>query len=172
MKILVAGGAGYLGSVLVPQLIERGYEIDVVDLLWFGNYMPDGVKVIPKEIMTLEEKDLQDMIRSYLLPGFLMTLWQNILQPPISLTMPHCQPISATFPSEQVLKDSSMGAHVRFMVILWTYYVMSPLSLLQTTLTEFPNSRVNLPVSDFRTINSQQLHYEKGLSPATARGCV
>jgi nucleoside-diphosphate-sugar epimerase len=58
MKILVAGGAGYLGSVLVPQLIERGYEIDVVDLLWFGNYMPDGVKVIPKEIMTLEEKDL------------------------------------------------------------------------------------------------------------------
>jgi nucleoside-diphosphate-sugar epimerase len=58
MKILVAGGAGYLGSVLVPQLLERGYEIDVVDLLWFGNYMPDGVKVIPKEIMTLEEKDL------------------------------------------------------------------------------------------------------------------
>ncbi|MGD0354797.1 MAG: SDR family oxidoreductase [Dehalococcoidia bacterium] len=58
MKILVAGGAGYLGSVLVPQLIERGYEVDVVDLLWFGNYMPDGVKVIPKEIMTLEEKDL------------------------------------------------------------------------------------------------------------------
>ncbi|MGA9048754.1 MAG: SDR family oxidoreductase [Dehalococcoidia bacterium] len=58
MKILVAGGAGYLGSVLVPQLIERGYEIDVVDLLWFGNHMPDGIKVIRKEIMTLEEKDL------------------------------------------------------------------------------------------------------------------
>ena len=58
MKILVAGGAGYIGSVLVPQLIERGYEVDVVDLLWFGNHLPDGVKVIQREIMTLEEKDL------------------------------------------------------------------------------------------------------------------
>ncbi len=58
MKILIAGGAGYIGSVLVPQLIERGYEVDVIDLLWFGNHLPDGVKVIQKEIMTLHEKDL------------------------------------------------------------------------------------------------------------------
>jgi nucleoside-diphosphate-sugar epimerase len=58
MKILVAGGAGYIGSVLVPQLIERGYEIDVVDLLWFGNHLPKGVKVINRDIMSLEEKEL------------------------------------------------------------------------------------------------------------------
>lgn len=58
MKILVAGGAGYIGSVLVPQLFERGYDIDVVDLLWFGHHLPAGIKVIQKEIMSLEEKDL------------------------------------------------------------------------------------------------------------------
>jgi nucleoside-diphosphate-sugar epimerase len=59
MKILVAGGAGYVGSVLVPQLKDRGYNVDVVDLLWFGNHLPAGIKVIQKEIMSLGEKDLQ-----------------------------------------------------------------------------------------------------------------
>lgn len=58
MRILVAGGAGYVGSVLVPQLFERGYYVDVIDLLWFGNHLPDYVNVIQKNIITLNEKDL------------------------------------------------------------------------------------------------------------------
>ena len=37
--VLVTGGAGYIGSVLVPILQEHGYDVDVVDLLWFGVLM-------------------------------------------------------------------------------------------------------------------------------------
>ena len=48
MKILIAGGAGYIGCVLVPKLLERGYEVHVVDVLWFGNHLPDEVTVIEK----------------------------------------------------------------------------------------------------------------------------
>jgi len=36
MRILIAGGAGYIGAALIPQLLDRGYGIDVVDLFWFG----------------------------------------------------------------------------------------------------------------------------------------
>jgi nucleoside-diphosphate-sugar epimerase len=58
MKLLIAGGAGYIGSVLVPKLLERGYDIDVLDLLWFGNYLPDEVKVIQKDVFDVNENDL------------------------------------------------------------------------------------------------------------------
>jgi len=58
MRILVAGGAGYLGSALVPRLRERAYDVDVADLLWFGNHLPADVKVIQKDVKELTEKEL------------------------------------------------------------------------------------------------------------------
>lgn len=60
MKILIAGGAGYIGSTLIPKLLERGYKVDVIDLLWFGNRLPDGVKIIKKDIFHVKETDLKE----------------------------------------------------------------------------------------------------------------
>lgn len=36
MKILITGGAGYIGSVLVRQMIQKGYNVRVLDKLTFG----------------------------------------------------------------------------------------------------------------------------------------
>jgi nucleoside-diphosphate-sugar epimerase len=59
MKILLAGGAGYIGSKLAPSLVERGYEIDVLDLFWFGDYLPDKIKKMKKSIFDVNQEELR-----------------------------------------------------------------------------------------------------------------
>ncbi|PYO13606.1 MAG: UDP-glucose 4-epimerase [Candidatus Rokuibacteriota bacterium] len=47
--VLVTGGAGYVGAVLVPKLLARGYRVKVLDLYLFGD------DVLPKRAAGLEE---------------------------------------------------------------------------------------------------------------------
>jgi nucleoside-diphosphate-sugar epimerase len=57
-KILITGGAGYIGSVLVPELLKEGHQVCVYDSLLFGG---DGL--FPHFInpnFTLVEGDIRD----------------------------------------------------------------------------------------------------------------
>ena len=42
-KVLVTGGAGYVGAVLVPKLLEKGYQVKVLDLYIYGRHPLDPV---------------------------------------------------------------------------------------------------------------------------------
>lgn len=39
MRILVTGGCGYKGTVLVPKLLACGHTVQVLDTMWFGNFL-------------------------------------------------------------------------------------------------------------------------------------
>ncbi len=42
--ILVTGGAGYVGAVLIPKLLKKGYKVKVLDLYTYGEDVFDDVK--------------------------------------------------------------------------------------------------------------------------------
>jgi len=69
MRIFVAGGAGYIGSRLVPGLLDHGYQVTVVDILWFGNALPEGVEVIKKDVFDIGPTDLEGFDRVIFLAG-------------------------------------------------------------------------------------------------------
>jgi nucleoside-diphosphate-sugar epimerase len=54
MKILVTGGCGYKGHVLIPKLLERGCDVIVFDIQWFGNYL------IPHKNLLVIKGDVRD----------------------------------------------------------------------------------------------------------------
>ena len=55
MNILVTGGCGYKGTVLVPKLLERGYDVRVLDTMWFGNFLEEHAD------LTVVEGDVRDI---------------------------------------------------------------------------------------------------------------
>jgi nucleoside-diphosphate-sugar epimerase len=69
MKLLIAGGGGYVGSVLIPKLLDRGYKVDVVDLFWFGNHLPQQAGILNKDIFQLSVEDLEPYEQVIFLAG-------------------------------------------------------------------------------------------------------
>lgn len=69
MKLLIAGGAGYIGSKLAPTLVEHGYHVEVIDLFWFGNNLPKSVKVIKKDLFDCHENDFKGYDQVIFLAG-------------------------------------------------------------------------------------------------------
>ena len=42
---LIAGGAGYVGSVLTNRLASLGHNVTVLDTMWFGNNLKNNSKI-------------------------------------------------------------------------------------------------------------------------------
>ena len=69
MRILVAGGAGYVGTCVTQALIERGHDVHVADQLWFGNQLPAQATLHNVDIIDLGEEDLQGYDQVLFLAG-------------------------------------------------------------------------------------------------------
>ena len=54
-KVYITGGAGYVGAVLVPRLLEEGYTVTVLDLMMYGKNV-----LQPHSKLAVIEGDIRD----------------------------------------------------------------------------------------------------------------
>jgi len=58
MRVLVTGSEGYIGTVLIPMLMERGYDVVGLDTCFFSHrYFVPGIRHYP-----LIKKDIRDVV--------------------------------------------------------------------------------------------------------------
>lgn len=62
MRVLVTGGAGYIGSVAVEMLLDRGYEVVVVDNVWRGHR---GAVAAGATFLDLDVRDAGAVARAF-----------------------------------------------------------------------------------------------------------
>ena len=57
MKILITGGAGYVGSKLVPKLLDLGHEVSVLDLMIYGENVLEDNGILAEDCIFIDDKE-------------------------------------------------------------------------------------------------------------------
>lgn len=68
-KILIVGGAGYVGTRLSNHLSEKGYNISVIDNFWFGDFLNDNITKIKKSLWEIKPEELEGLDAVLFLAG-------------------------------------------------------------------------------------------------------
>jgi len=65
MKVLLIGGAGYVGSVLTEELLERGYSVKIFDRFYYGDKgiekFKDRVEIIAGDMREMKPEILEEV---------------------------------------------------------------------------------------------------------------
>jgi UDP-glucose 4-epimerase len=87
LRLLIAGGAGYVGSVVAARLEEAGHDLTVCDDLATGNAwaVPSGARFVPAELT--ERKSLDRVMA----PGYDAVLY---VAEPTSLSRIRGEPVA------------------------------------------------------------------------------
>ncbi len=89
MKILVTGGAGYLGSVLVPKLLDKGHDVTVIDNFMFHqNSLADACKYKKFSVIRGDVRD-ETLIRKHLKSADVVIPLAALVGAPLCKLDPH-----------------------------------------------------------------------------------
>lgn len=65
MKVLVTGGAGYIGAVLCERFVDAGHEVRVLDRLYWGRKplgrVIERVEVVQSDVRSFDDRVLEDV---------------------------------------------------------------------------------------------------------------
>ena len=68
-KVVVTGGAGYVGSVLIPKLLGKGHSVKVIDLYIYGEDVLNSVKNHPHLLQIKGDIRNRELLENEL-PGY------------------------------------------------------------------------------------------------------
>jgi len=73
-RVLVTGGAGYIGSVLTRELVHKGYDVRVLDKFYFGKESLKGlesrIEIVQGDIRNVDDNILEGIDSVVHLAGF------------------------------------------------------------------------------------------------------
>ena len=63
MNILLTGGCGFVGTALTKRLLDEGHKITVVDIMWFGNFLPEheNLKILKEDVRNADKVPMEGM---------------------------------------------------------------------------------------------------------------
>ena len=120
MKVLVTGGAGYVGSVLVRQLLAQGHRVHVVDNLMFGgntllplfidpNFSFARVDICDREGLAAEMEGVDAVIHLAALVGY--PLCKKMPARAIEVNVEGTKNVISTMPADAHLIYASTGSN-------------------------------------------------------------
>lgn len=107
-KILVIGGAGYIGSSLVRHVREQQFDVTTVDLGWFGNVQPSDLTVDFAKVGKSFYSDFSHVV--LLAAHSSMAMCQDNYQSAWANNVTNFSSLLSKLDSEQVLIYASSGS--------------------------------------------------------------
>jgi len=107
-RILVTGGAGYVGSVLVPELLEKGHQVTVIDNFMYKQ--PSLAAVVSNPNLELVYADVRDYA----------TMKKYVREADVVI------PLAAVVGAPACAKDPVTASSINKDSIIWLFKQLSP----------------------------------------------
>ena len=117
--ILVIGGAGYIGSALIPKLLERGYRVRLLDLLLYGTEPIEHVKDHPNlEVINADFRHVDKIVEAMHGVDAVVHLGAIVGDPACALD--HNLTVEINLVATRTIAEIAKGSHVNRFVFAST----------------------------------------------------